>query len=959
MASTIPNRVYLSYTNGLPSIVVMPDISQDPNASYLQSQYQEVTSADQLKQAVQKAQGYYQNFINRSVNGNDPYYENMKKLPQAMYGQDVNNMSVDQLLSSLQAGGYAQSNVTPDAIKTGIAGDSNYTTLTPAEQQQYGFLSPFVSTTALTQAKQQAADVAAGKIVAVKNDQGQTIGYKNTESTPETTSNGNQFLATSASVQPATQKSTAGLNTISSIGTGSVQPPTVALAPGSTDTANVKKLQDYLVSQGVMTQDQVNTGYGIYGPQTTAAVKALQEKLGVNNSSGVGFWGPLTMATVTNSTQSTTPPSGNTAGGQTTTGNTGTTSTVQFDPNTGKQLTPGQSVTFQGQTYTQGQPTPTSGTGSNPVQQTNDPTTHLYNYLYGQQNNTSNDFASNPQIQANTILNSEIKIAEGGGNLSQSFIDNNITNNPELMAKYIGALAYGGYTPVDVYKDILRQQMVANGNKTLENVQIISPDKSRNDYYNTPEGKAASMNSSIVVPQQIGSLATNQLNLPIYNLPADATKELVPMLDVNSQDFKDAVANVKSAYYDVMQLQNNAKTETEKAQADASYNAMKSRIENIFHITLSNNSNQAWGQINNLDQTYAQNNLSNSGLQNNATDDMLHNARLMNQNFRTNVGAYQDQVEMSHAISALTPDQVNALTPEQRSRYGLTPSQDILNALNMDTLKAKYPNVDPATLQQYRDSIIDQNGNYRSSIYQANQQGKQSINDAQNVYANQKITGNALVDEANAYRTFTTPDSPFLRDNNSTAGQSDTTTNLPAGSPSTSNTTTSSTPSNIDYTLHQGESISAYNARIAAARAGSTGAVTNALQNPPASTTQTGGTTAMNTDYSGLMNNLNNTMSQNNNFAMSTPSMNTSTNAQPSGLPSMPNMASGSTYNTPGQGSLATNSVLPPLQGAGPSGTASSPASSNLWGGVSNGLKNVWGNVTGGLGTSSKTTGLV
>ena len=73
--------------------------------------------------------------------------------------------------------------------------------------------------------------------------------------------------------------------------------PSVALQPGNTGD-NVKALQTYLVSQGYMTQDQVNTGYGIYGPQTTAAVQALQAKLGVDNTTGPGYFGPRTMAAI-------------------------------------------------------------------------------------------------------------------------------------------------------------------------------------------------------------------------------------------------------------------------------------------------------------------------------------------------------------------------------------------------------------------------------------------------------------------------------------------------------------------------------------------------------------------------------------------------------------------------------------------------------------------------------------
>jgi peptidoglycan hydrolase-like protein with peptidoglycan-binding domain len=71
--------------------------------------------------------------------------------------------------------------------------------------------------------------------------------------------------------------------------------PTTSLQPGSTG-GSVKQLQDFLVSQGFMTRAQVNTGYGTYGPQTTAAVNAWQKANGVDNSSGPGYWGPKSIA---------------------------------------------------------------------------------------------------------------------------------------------------------------------------------------------------------------------------------------------------------------------------------------------------------------------------------------------------------------------------------------------------------------------------------------------------------------------------------------------------------------------------------------------------------------------------------------------------------------------------------------------------------------------------------------
>lgn len=44
---------------------------------------------------------------------------------------------------------------------------------------------------------------------------------------------------------------------------------------------NVKQLQDALVAGGHMTREEVNTGYGTFGPRTEAAVKAVQTKNGL------------------------------------------------------------------------------------------------------------------------------------------------------------------------------------------------------------------------------------------------------------------------------------------------------------------------------------------------------------------------------------------------------------------------------------------------------------------------------------------------------------------------------------------------------------------------------------------------------------------------------------------------------------------------------------------------------
>jgi peptidoglycan hydrolase-like protein with peptidoglycan-binding domain len=94
-------------------------------------------------------------------------------------------------------------------------------------------------------------------------------------------------------------------------------PPTTNLQPGQTGP-EVKKLQDFLVSKGLMTPQQVATGPGIYGPQTTAAVKKFQEQNGVDNTTGPGYWGPKTIkaasgaSAITGAGNASSMPTGNT-----------------------------------------------------------------------------------------------------------------------------------------------------------------------------------------------------------------------------------------------------------------------------------------------------------------------------------------------------------------------------------------------------------------------------------------------------------------------------------------------------------------------------------------------------------------------------------------------------------------------------------------------------------------------
>lgn len=95
---------------------------------------------------------------------------------------------------------------------------------------------------------------------------------------------------------------------------GGTQPPTTNLQPGMTGDA-VKQLQDWLVSEGVMTQAQVDTGYGTYGPQTRAAVASWQQSHGVQGGQYAGYWGPQSIQAYQSSGGGTTSGADGASGG--------------------------------------------------------------------------------------------------------------------------------------------------------------------------------------------------------------------------------------------------------------------------------------------------------------------------------------------------------------------------------------------------------------------------------------------------------------------------------------------------------------------------------------------------------------------------------------------------------------------------------------------------------------------
>lgn len=384
----------------------------------------------------------------------------------------------------------------------------------------------------------------------------------------------------------------------------------------------------------------------------------------------------------------------------------------------------------------------------------------------------------------------------GGSGISPNTI-NTINADPNAIGFYISALAYGGYTLNDIYRDLKRRELIAQGRTDLANQQPISASQTRQTYQMTEAGKEAQNSPVTAPPAQLGTLDAKAMGLSIYDIPDEAFKTLVPIQDPNSPEFKANMDKILTPFFDIMMQQLTAQTDQEKAMADYSWNAAKGEIERQLGVTLSNNALEAWSQIETAYDQFASQGIQGSGLQNEKIDDYLRRVRTQDQNNRDSSENQAESKEMAYYSGFASPAQVAALIasdPAKAQAWGLVPSAEILASLDPAALKAKYPNLSDSDIARYRSTLIDENGNYRSSLYQKYMTGGNTNADAPNVqyikdgngnvvgvnvsptdtgkmdidaaksrYQSENVLINSMRDEEKAYGEFNKPDTPFLR----------------------------------------------------------------------------------------------------------------------------------------------------------------------------------------------------
>jgi hypothetical protein len=333
-----------------------------------------------------------------------------------------------------------------------------------------------------------------------------------------------------------------------------------------------------------------------------------------------------------------------------------------------------------------------------------------------------------------------LKTAPESG-VSAAYIDE-IAKDPNLMKHYAFALAYGGYYEDDIIRDIKRRQLVANGREDLANVKVIDPTQTADVYYSSEEGKKVADNADLLLPSYLNGVNTSLFNNSVYNLPDEAFQVLNPALDWNTPEGQKALDEISTSYYDNLQMQLSADTEQAKAVAQTAWKDQVESIKRKYGLQLSENVETAQNQIEQIQMTMGQRGLRGSGIEHEAIDDYLRRLRKTQSSIRADQLSDEEQKKLTYYSQYASPEEIAQLSPEEKVKYGITPSADIMKFYDVANLKAKYPQLSDKEIQAMRSSVFDEFGNYRSDLYSKKERTNLQTAEAARTYQVGEVTRN-------------------------------------------------------------------------------------------------------------------------------------------------------------------------------------------------------------------------
>jgi len=366
----------------------------------------------------------------------------------------------------------------------------------------------------------------------------------------------------------------------------------------------------------------------------------------------------------------------------------------------------------------------------------------------------------NPAVQKDGmfIVDGLTNFLKSEGHISQATADE-ILKDQSILSLYTNAIAYGGYRPPDVIRDIIRRELIKQGNTALKDVVVISPKMTRDQYYSTPEGQAAINNAALTIPAQLGGNDVNLFDFSIFKLPKEAFEILVPPLpDPTTPEFRAMMDEIKSAYHDIAIKQLEASTDEQKAVAEYDWNKFKDEMARKFNIELSDNTAEAWNQIEGIGQTATERGLTGSGLYQEAVDKMLQDRRKFDERGRTEQATAKEEKDRTYYTQYASPQEIADFAAKNRTlaeAWGLIPSAETLQWFTKENLKALYPDLQDWEIERYINAVLDENGNYRSQLYQNMISNKLGLTAEKEALQTSKLIEQKSQEEEEAYEEFT------------------------------------------------------------------------------------------------------------------------------------------------------------------------------------------------------------
>jgi hypothetical protein len=309
-----------------------------------------------------------------------------------------------------------------------------------------------------------------------------------------------------------------------------------------------------------------------------------------------------------------------------------------------------------------------------------------------------------------------------------------VANDTGLSAMYINALAYGNYTPDDIYKDIKRRELVSQGNTSLNNTVVISTNIGKDQYVNTNPGRLANSLPSITPPQNIGNISRDVWSSTAANLSDEYYKLADPeTYDPNSQTFKDNVAKIQTEFHDYILQALESGKESDAIAADTKWQSYKAEAEKLLGFKLSDNAMQAWNQLEKLRSNESDAGIANTGLAAEEQDKALRDYRQQDTENRNSSQYDLSTQEAVQAKASYSPQQIEAMNSEDSGKglprsqwrsvlWGLAPETPVTLQDFIYDFRNKYPNLndsvsDDEIKAKYYDNMYDENGNYYSALY--------------------------------------------------------------------------------------------------------------------------------------------------------------------------------------------------------------------------------------------------